>query len=292
MPKKSETDDRKAANLLISFAVPKNKKVTGVSITPAGDILLKDGEGAPILPENLLREVSYDRPKGPKVQSRQRLDGNVGCVGGLRELCSYESVFCIDTNNRMIGGIQVSAACFICCQFNLEGEKFRVECEEKVSVYEFHNVPSNPELLAILKVARDVRRSWEFGEGRRFAFVTDSELGAHDEFNARSRPIYGNYCLPDDFNLLYASTDTGQEVLNRILRFCDRRAGKYLDFLEEGTVKVTSLNILEEDERIRYRYMFQEGLEIVNPLVSEMRIQPGAKVALYGHKAREAGPDK
>lgn len=292
MPKKSKADNRKAANLIISFAVPKNKKVTGVSITPAGDILLKDEEGAVIAPENLVREVSYDRPKGPKVQSRQRLDGNVGCVGGLRELCRYESVFCIDTNTRVIGGNHVSAACFVCCQFRLDGEKFRVECEEKVNVYEFHNVPSSPELLAILKVARDIKRSSDFSDGLRFAFVTDSELGMHGDFNARRKPIYGNYCLPEGFSLLYASTDTGQEVLNRILRFCDRRAGKYLDFLEEGTVKVTSLNILEEDERIRYRYMFQEGLEIVNPLVSEMRIQPGARIALYGRRAREADSDK
>lgn len=272
----------KPISLTIQFQLPEGCGNVKATISPSGEIVFTDEHGNIVVPEYMDRAVQYSRSKGPKIQSRQKVVGNLVTVSGLSELTKYDSVFVTDANTRTLGNREVSAACFICFRFHPEGEKVRIESEGKLNIYEFHEVPENPEMLAILKVARDVHRSG--GEGIRVgvAFVTDSELGNHDDINLRRRPIYGNHYLPEGFSLHYASSDTGQEGLNRLIRFCDKQASKYLTYLEEGTVKRSPLRTLEEDPRVLYRYMFRDDLEIVNPVVGGIRTQPGTTVSLYG----------
>lgn len=274
----------KSIDLSIQFRLPEGAEGVKASISPSGDIVFTDRYGNTVIPEYMDRAVHYARPKGPKVQSRRKIDDGLVSVSGLSELTTYDSVFVTDTNSRMVGGQRISAACFICLQFYPDGDNVRIESEGKLNIYEFHEVSQNAEMLAILKVAGDVLRSAGEEASLRCAFVTDSELGVHDEINSHSRPIYGEHYLPDGFSLHYASSDTGQEALNKLIRFCDRQASRYLDYLEEGTVKESPLKPLDEDPAVSYRYMFRDDLEIVNPVVGGMRIQPGATVSLYGLK--------
>jgi hypothetical protein len=70
------------------------------------------------------------------------------------------------------------------------------------------------------------------------------------------------------------------------MRFCEKESSTYLKSLHDGPVKTSELTALEEDPRIQYRYMFRNGLEIVNPVVDEaISIQPGMVVSLYGVKS-------
>ena len=274
----------KPINVSIEFRLPKNRKGIKASIKPDGEIVFTDDSGKEVVPEYMDREMHYHRPKGPKVQSRKRVVGGLVSVGGLSELAQYDSVFVIDTNTRTLDGRKVSAACFICCRFIPEGDKVRIDCDGKLNIYEFYNVPGNPEMLAILKVARDVSRSARPRRRLRIAFVTDSEIGSHDEISTGRQPIYGRYCLPKGFLLHYASADTGHEIVNKLIRFCDRQSSNYLRYLEDGSVKQSKLNVLEEDPAVQYRYMFRGNLEIVNPVIRGISVQPGTAVSLYGLK--------
>lgn len=274
----------KPINLSITFRLPKDRKVASASIKPDGEIVFIDDSGKEITPEYMERTVHFHRPKGPKVQSRNKVIRDRVTVGGLDELAKYESVFVIDTNTRTIRGQKTSAACFICCRFVPEGNKVRIKCDGKLNIYEFHGVPEheNAEMLAILKVARDVARSAAPGGLLKIAFVSDSALGSHDEISTGLKPIYGDHFLPQGFVLHYASPETGQEAINRLIKFCDKQSSNYLKCLGEGSVKRSELKPLEEDPSVQYRYMFRDDLEIINPIVGGISVRPGMSALLQG----------
>ena len=134
----------------------------------------------------------------------------------------------------------------------------------------------------MLKVAKDVVRSKDYSPRRRFALVTDSDLGAHAEINSFQVPLYGNHLLPQCFQLVYGSSDTGRELLNRLIRFCDQQAARYLQLYEEGSLTPKELLSLAEDPSIKYAYRFLRGLEVLNPIMSGSKLEPGSTVSLYG----------
>lgn len=279
----------KPVNLSIGFRLPEGAKTSSLSIKPSGEIVLTDEDGKEVVPEYVDRATHYERPdrpdKGPKVQSRHKQINELATVGGLLELARYDSIFVIDTNTRALEKGSVSVACFIRCQLLPEGEKFRIVCESRLNTYEFHNVGGNPELLSILRVANDVLRSEGKQAERNIAIVTDTELGSHDDINSRTTPLCGPVCLPGGFTLLYASSETGQEVMNKLIRFCDSQADIYLNNMEQGAAKDSRLNALSEDSSVKYRFIYRNDLEIKNPVVGGVSVVDGTKISLYRRKS-------
>jgi len=278
----------KPVNLSIEIGLPEGDKAKNVSIKPSGEIVLTDEDGKEVAPEYVARATHYARPdrpdKGPKIQGRHKQTNVLATVGGLKELARYDSIFVIDTNTRALEKGSVSVACFIRCQIVPEGEKFRVESEGQHNIYEFHNVGGNPELLSILRVANDVLKTEGKQAKRNIAIVTDTELGTHDDINSRTTPLYGPICLPKGFTLLYASSDTGKEVLNRLIRFCDRQADIYLSKLKPGAASAPGLHTLPEENSVKYRFTYYKGLKIKDPIVNEIVMGKKPKIEFYGEK--------
>jgi hypothetical protein len=283
--KRRVAETGKPTSMSIGFRLPKNSNAAKASIRPDGTIVITDTQGKEIVPEYMEREVFYDRPSKPKVQTRWRLEAGLASVSGIPELARYESLFAIDTSTRTIDGERVSVACFFSFRLMPDGEKFVVEPEANLNFYEFRGVNGgNPEMLAILKVASDVAATAPVrAVDHRFAIVTDSELGAHDEISSRARPIYGNHWLPEQFTLIYASADTGHEFLKRLVRFCDRQAGVYFKEMVKGAI-TKPFEALPQDPTVRYRFLFRRGLEVVNPTVGGPSLAPGSTVTLYGRR--------
>lgn len=281
VPKKRPKDaGRKSPSMSIRFGFAPGTKAAKATITDIGELVFTDDEGKPIVPEYVDRAVYYDRASKPKVQSRRRSASTLASVRGLSELTRYNALCVVDTNTRVIGGKKVSAAGVVCCRIISKGGEFRLDCEKRFRVYEFHDVQGNPELLAILKIANDIRASG----GTNVAFINDSALGLHDAINARSVPIYGKYALPDGFHIIYASADTGGEVANGLIRFCDREARKYLQYLERGEIKNVPLVDLDEDCSVKFRLLSRTDIEFSCPPLTGLALQPGSTVTLYGRK--------
>jgi hypothetical protein len=272
----------KPVDLTIQFSIPPGQKAAKASIRPNGDLLILDEDGNEIVPESMSRTVQYSRKKGPKIQNQRHFRAQYASIGGLLELSKFDSIFVIDTNTKRIGSDMVSATCFVCCRLVPDGKSYRLECEPTVNIYEFRNVSGSAEMLGILKVSTDVTASEGYSPQRRFAVVTDTELNKHQSINSRDQPVYGAHLLPVGFELIYASSDTGQEVLNRIIRFCDKQATHYLKLFEESALPQRELRQLREDPTVLYSYVFRNDLEIVNPVVNGLKLQDGAKISLYG----------
>jgi len=123
-----------------------------------------------------------------------------------------------------------------------------------------------------------------FSEKNRIAFVTDTELELHNKINDHSMPLFGDFVLPPQFRLLYASADTGKEILNRLIRACDRQASLYIKYLQKGEITNSELKPLDGVEGVKYRYMSRKDFEIVNPVMGGPKIREGSKIYLYGIK--------
>lgn len=282
----------KRVDLTITINLADEHNADRLSIGTDGSIRLFDKSGQEILPKSIERAVHYERPKGPKYQSLTTADSQKTTVGGLEDLAQFESFIAVDTNSTEIQGVRVSAAFFIVCRLKQEPDGFRVESlDGQGHLYEFHDVPlsSSAEMLAILKISHDTERGRGISSQPRIAFVNDSEMGRHSAISRRKQPIYGPHHLPERFVLRYASTDTGQELTNKLVRFCDTQSSKHLARLKSGATpfRTTRLSKLDEDQSVYFRYFVFPGLSIDNPVVTGIALTPESKYTVKFNEDRE-----
>lgn len=261
----------KRSDLTISVELPDGHNADRLSITPDGSVKVFDKAGNEVKLEKIARAIHYERPKGPKHQSLSETQSQWVSVGGLDELSRLSSFIAIDTNTEEINGIKVSAASFVVCRLIRKEVGYRVESLDGCGhIYELHNVPGNPEMLAILKVAHDTLNGRGVSRENEIAFVCDSDMGNHYSFSRQEKPIYGNHYLPKNFFLIYASTDTGQELTNKLLRLCDAHSKSYLAELRSGKreMRTSGLTYLQEDSSVGFRYFCFPGLTISDSLIT------------------------
>ncbi|MEK6211543.1 MAG: hypothetical protein AABM64_14435 [Pseudomonadota bacterium] len=268
----------KRVDLSLTIDLPSNHEADRVTVTPDGRVRIFDKSGKEVVPARVERATHYERTKGRKFQARANIDRNYASVGGLEELARLDSFVVIDTNSAEVDGTRVSVAYFIVCKLIPEKDGFRLtSLDNRGHAYEFHDVPGNPEMLAILKVAHDTMRGrGALGESR-IGVITDSELGSHQAISCREMAIYGEQYLPQGFALMYASADTGQELTNRLIKVCDAQATKYLYRLKDGTFRRTGLARLEEDPAVVFRYTYYPDFKITNSIVTGATITPETK---------------
>lgn len=284
MTSKKKSNTKKRVDVSIEINLPKNHQADRLSYDyDRGTLEVLDKSGVPIHDLNVQRAVHYERPKGKKYQSLMQVKGNHISVSGIEEISNLDSFFVIDTNNRLINGVRVSAAFFIRLKLVADNEKYRVVPVDKCAfVYEFHDVPdkSNPEMLAILKVANDVARGERNLKPASIGFVTDSEMGSHKEISEHIVPIYGRSYLPKYFRLMYASADTGQEALNQLLRICDKSSTNYLDNLEKNGLESTKLKIVLEEPSVRFRCKVFADVTLENDLLNEITMNNDSQLSV------------
>jgi len=271
----------KRVDLSLTIHLPTDHEADKVSVYPDGRVRVFDKKGNEVVPPKVERASHYERPKGRKYQSRTTVTEGYASVGGLEELARLDSFIVIDTNSVEIDGTKVSAAFFIACKLIAQEESFRLaSLDGRGHVYEFHNVPGNAEMLAILKIAHDTIRGQKAPTKGAVGFVTDSEMGTHEAISSRKQPIYADHRLPEGFALVYASAETGQELPNKLIRFCDSQSRRYLERLKKGAFRRTGLAPLEQDSSVVFRYTYYPTLKISDSIVSGTSIASGTKYSV------------
>lgn len=264
----------KKVDLTFTITLPDDHGGGILRTYPNGVFRIINSEGNEVIPTEIERTTHYERPKGKKIQSKAVTSGQHVSLNGLNELCALDHFIVIDTNSIEIGGTKISASFFLVLRLIKEAGGYRlVSVDNRGHVYEFHDVQSNPELLAIYRVANDTLKTIDPSQGRSIGFVTDTELDKHQKFVSGTLPIYGDNKLPAGFNLFYASSDTGQELLNKLIKFCDKEASKYLKIIQDDGIKPDGLMELSEDKAIKFHYKYI-SLEIESSFIPENTIEP------------------
>lgn len=282
---KKRSPDQKEANLKISVEFEQGDVPVSASILKNGDFVFLDREGRSITPKKMVREMSHDRAKGAKVRTRTSLQDSAGVIGGLAHLSSYDVIFAIDTNSIEIEGEFIAVSGFL--PFSVrkrDGEYFLELGEKSVQIFEFHGLTHKPELFAISKLICDLENHALKGISR-IGIITDSELGSLEAFNTQTAPIMGEAYLPEQFTLMYASTDTGWEVTNKILRMCDSAAASHIDDIKAKVLPDAPLVTLEGFPSVSIRVGRRNAhISIEQPNLVETALHEGQRVTMWGVK--------
>lgn len=66
-------------------------------------------------------------------------------------------------------------------------------------------------------------------ENRKIGLVVDCDLENIEAYNRRELKIRNYRFLPHNFTLLYATADVNDNILNKMVLFCDKEASKILE---------------------------------------------------------------
>ena len=260
----------KKTRIAIKISLPEGHGVDRATLEN-GTVRLYDATGQEVLPAEVERVTEYERAKGPKVQARLGKSIGTATVGGLHLLSGFDHFIVIDANTAQVHGLKMTAAFFIACKLESSSNGYELKSLDQCGhVYEFHDVPGNPEMFAIRRIANDILRTHPLPPGAAVAFITDSDLGRHDAINTQAAPLYGSDLLPSQFKLIYASSDTGSELVNRLIRFCDKRSTVYIKKARKNGVSLAGVYASPEAPEIAYRCTYFPGLSITNPVVTDV----------------------
>lgn len=227
---------------------PRKKRIEHIYGTTAGEVSEivmtvdeRTGEiqfgGAMV---NTYSEVSYERPKAPKVVSRiPQAASSLTFHSSTALFKNYDFLCAVDTNTRMLNDQKVSAVGVVTFR--------QAPPPHGTSEYWALDVPfcwefvglrvEKPENFGWLAALEELTRRKLVAPEMRIGMVVDSDLGNLIDYNARRKPFFENRLLPDKLQLIYASADTGGESqLNRVLKVADSVSGQVLDAVATGAM--------------------------------------------------------
>lgn len=169
-------------------------------------------------------ESSYEREKSPKIINRSYIGSDILTVDPNRALYKYDLIYAIDTNTKTINSGMISVSCIVLCKLIKEESK-TIALYSPINCLEFRNVIDSHEKYAWRKYIQLIMANPAYKPNIKIGIIVDSDLENIPKYNLRKMPIVENFVLPDHFELLYASSDTGKEFLaNRLIAECDREA--------------------------------------------------------------------
>lgn len=220
---------KKPRKLSISVHFEKPVTVLGVRDLPDGTIQHFDN-GVHVKPEKVGYEIGYDRQKKKKVINKLDLDPNWIAVNPDASLRKFDLIYAIDTNTKAANGKVISVATVVLCKLDLATDgNITVQYGPLYSL-EFWNIQDHPENVAWMKVIRFITQDQAYNTNQKIAIIVDSDLGNLPAYNTKSLPIYSDFYLPTNFELIYASAEVGTEefLVNHLIALCENMAKSLL----------------------------------------------------------------
>lgn len=219
----------------IFFTTKAKSREISVFFDQNGNIELDNGM------TNIYTETTYSRPKGNKVISRVPLidSGKFEINMAVEE--NYDVVFAIDTNSRKIGGFNISISGVIQCQKEFIVDQIWVtkKCWRYWTPFclEFTGIKSKPENVGWMMLIDYIDFKMKDIIEKKIGIIVDSDFENLKNYNLRTHPIYGKFCLPKNIKLIYASSDVGKDLFpNQMLKLADKASNIFLKELESGRI--------------------------------------------------------
>jgi len=192
--------------------------INAYSIGPLGEIEFKR-DGQKVDPLSAFLKKWYDKKKGQKILYDIPVDVNNLSLNYLKQ---FDYIYAIDTNIKEVEG-RLMSVCY-CAKYNpltKEGFMRGPIC--------FEDNPNVTEQSNWGELIKDIMKQDEYSSNLKIAIVVDSDYGNIQKYNSRELPIANQFYVPENFTLIYASTDSGIENLpNQMISECDKLAKKYL----------------------------------------------------------------
>jgi hypothetical protein len=178
----------------------------------------------------MLRKEAPD--KGPKImlQCPLRLDRLWAHPNRVVE--GFNHLLAIDTNTKVSNGGTISITGIVhggTTQVIVPGETavaiYTIQC------LEFRGIQDKPENVAWVQLIQALRRSPDYNPALQFDLPVDSDLSRLEMYNTRELPIYDQFYFPRNMKFIYASSQTTESAVNRMLAIADKASGYLLDYI-------------------------------------------------------------
>jgi len=209
--------------------IPTSLKVN--SSTGEVEFMVEDDN---VKPENSHIDWSYHRTRKEKVVRKYPIDtGEINLHPDVG-LMQYDTFYAIDTNTSKESEISVTGVIKGVVEKSIGGTKKGIRFRSAPS-YVVRGKTKSPESSAWRYL---LENGVESNDGKTLLIV-DSELSDLEDFNSRKKPISGDYFLPNNVQLMYASADVGKEhITNKVISMADRLASQLLRKILSGEVSI------------------------------------------------------
>jgi hypothetical protein len=190
-------------------------------------------DGVPSIPLAAYLKTSYDREKkDPKILNKIPLDANKIVTNSDYALKKYDAIFAIDTNTEPPKGANVSISCCLATRLDLTYYKDKPSTQQYAVKYflEFRNIQDKAENIAwmifIELLISEIPSFYQLKIG----LIVDSDLDKIPDFNNQSLPIFADFYLPKNIELIYASADKPKDgLVNLFISICEKEAKIFLN---------------------------------------------------------------
>ncbi len=150
---------------------------------------------------------------------------------------SFDLIIAIDTNTKIIESETISVSGVVHCivQKTSDPDAYYADFPWHGAIL-FGNCPSelHPEKFGWITEMKRINSEPQ-NRVRRFALITDHDLGNHIPYNNKQVPFYGNFYLPDNFRLMYGRGDSSNEnLLNYLVKQCDKKSTELIKEIEDN----------------------------------------------------------
>ena len=234
MGRKKSTPKRRITYLTMDMGKP--VQANGFRFDPkTGECALLNN-GKPLKPKKVTVDTGYERKKGHKYLNKGNLPIDKLYANPNRILEMYDDIYAIDTNYRKIKSVTIAVTGVVGGQNLQPGIPNHTAIRYKpLKCLEFRNPKGSPENIGWKTTIEMILSAPNFKKTTRVACIIDSDLGNRDKYNSQSIPLCDDFYLPDNFQLIYASSDSGKEnIANQMLSMADKSAKAVLKIIKDG----------------------------------------------------------
>jgi hypothetical protein len=239
---------------IISPHFGKHVEIAGLDLKN-GIFKFYNSSGENIIPASVTIGNGYTGESGKtKILNQIRTNNDQINLNPNANFDNFDWLFAIDTNTREYNDFIISISCSTFFKIKLEEPELvkdtvKQKWAAKVTMqaaFIFRNPTVNPEVVGWQELINRIRKSPEFRDTLKVGIIVDSELGALSQYNRQEQPIIGDHFLPDNFELIYASSDVGREYPhNKLIKICDSTAKNIWDYLLKQPEVINNIEDLD-----------------------------------------------
>ncbi len=183
-----------------------------------------------VRPSNIQLSKLYLRKKKPKVLNRIDFKKpNEFSINDSDAIKLFDQVWAIDTNKKDLFSRVANISAITVC--STDGH----EVHYPVLAIVFGETTIHPETFGWRKFIEFVLNLNAYDPAHKYALIVDSELGNINAYNQKRMPICGNFYLPDNFQIIYATADAGKEsIFNKLIGQSDKVSASLLETVSKN----------------------------------------------------------
>ena len=193
-----------------------------------GQFILADKNGVPYhLGSQSMIRTYKGKNKERVVAKATKLDYVTDQVGSW--LLNFDFIFAMDTNTNSVkcGDFFCSAAAIYYADIERVNDySGNMTCRPYMIIDWYHPQEMKIEAVTWIEVIEKLQEV--IPNDKKVGIVIDSELGNLEKYNNRTKPISGQWFLPENYAFIYATADVSDEWCNKMIKQCDKSATQRL----------------------------------------------------------------